>query len=55
MKIKVPVKIQLGGAKNGLFRSAYQVGIADIVKGVPSNPTSSQPMTAILNLNTFFM
>ena len=48
-------KIQFGGAKKGLFKLSYQVGIADIVKGVPAKPTSSQPTTEIISLDKSFI
>jgi hypothetical protein len=47
-------KIQLGGAKKGLLSTAYHVGMAEMVKGVPSNPTSSQPITDMMSLGSFF-
>lgn len=47
-------KSQLGGAKNGLFKVVYHVGIAEILNGVPKTPTSSQPITEIRSLRTFF-
>ncbi len=48
-------KIQLGGAKNGLLRVEYQVGIAEIVKGTLIIPTSSQPTTEIISLCKSFI
>ncbi len=48
-------KIQLGGAKNGLFSDAYQVGIAEMANGVPKNPTNSQPITETINLDRSFI
>ena len=48
-------KIQLGGAKKGLFSVAYQVGIEDMVNGVPKKPTNSQPMTETTSLSKFFI
>ena len=48
-------KSQLGGEKKGLLRVAYQVGMAEIVKGVPRNPTNSQPTMEIISLGKFFI
>ena len=36
---------QLGGEKGGLMRNLYHVEIAEMVNGVLSIPTSSQPTT----------
>lgn len=49
-RVQTGPKSQLGGAKKGLFKAAYQVGIAEIVKGVPKKPTSSHTITEILSL-----
>ena len=46
---------QLGGAKKGFSRVAYQVGIAAAVKGVPSRPTSSQAIIEVRNLPNLFI
>lgn len=48
-------KIQLGGAKNGLLRVEYQVGMAEIVKGTLIIPTSSQPTTETISLCKSFI
>jgi len=48
-------KIQFGGEKKGLFNVAYHVGIAEIVKGVPSIPTNSQPITEIVSFEKSFI
>ncbi len=45
---------QLGGEKEGLFRVAYHVGIAEIVKGILINPTSSQTKIAVISFKKFF-
>lgn len=42
-------KIQFGGEKGGLLRVTYHVGIAEMVNGVETIPTSSQPNTQIIN------
>lgn len=48
-------KSQLGGENGGLVSVAYQVGIAAVVKGVPSMPTSSQATTEIISLGRSFI
>ena len=48
-------KSQFGGAKKGLFRVTYQVGMAEIVKGVPRSPTNSHPTTETKSFGKFFM
>jgi hypothetical protein len=54
-RVQTGPKIQLGGAKKGLFSVAYQVGIADIVNTLPKTPMSSQPTIEIISLNLLFI
>src|SRR3989344_7931098 len=48
-------KIQLGGAKKGLFNVAYHVGMAAMVKSVPRIPTNSQPTIEMISLGRSFI
>lgn len=45
---------QLGGEKDGLTRNTYHVEIAEMVNGVLSIPTSSQPTTEIKSFRKSF-
>ena len=47
--VQTGAKSQLGGEKNGLFKVAYQVGIADMVKIEPRKPTRRQIKIANIN------
>ncbi len=53
--VQTGANIQFGGAKKGLFKVTYQVGIAEIVNGVPNNPTNSQPITEVVSLKKSLM
>jgi len=46
---------QLGGEKTGLFKVAYQVGMAAMVKGVPSIPASSHKAMEAISLGKSFI
>jgi hypothetical protein len=48
-------KSQLGGENGGLLRKTYQVGIAEMVKGVAARPTISQARTESIILGKPFM
>lgn len=40
--VQTGAKIQFGGEKKGLFKVAYQVGIADVVNNDPTPPAPKQ-------------
>lgn len=40
--VQTGAKTQLGGAKTGLFKAAYQVGIAEVVNNEPTTPAAKQ-------------
>ena len=48
-------KSQFGGAKKGLFKLLYQLGIAEMVKGVPAKPTNSHKTIDTKSLDIFFI
>lgn len=48
-------KTQFGGLKSGLFKFAYQVGIAETVKIDPKKPVARQRPMEINNLGRFIL
>jgi hypothetical protein len=58
MKSEIPIKrysivhtgakTQFGGAKNGFFRFAYQVGMAEVVNREPTIPAASHKTMEII-------
>lgn len=53
--VQVGPKTQLGGAKKGLLRVTYQLGIAENVKIAPKIPTSSQPIIEAKSFHKSFI
>ena len=44
----------MGGEKKGLFSVEYQAGMAEIVKGVPISPASSQINIEVISFGRSF-